>query len=167
MPAGIMKRKKVFDCYKDKMIQLWPYLFSKLSFFTIKMSIDEIQVVIKSACYSMLLIYSIVKHRNNIFRVGRILSQYRDRRYFFFFVLRDWSKGQTVIHIPQSHSIGSSPTKKINISGNVTVKSALGFDLTLRYANNYSDTCTYTWYNPFPCIFYFPKSLVCALMVFH
>lgn len=22
MPAGIMKRKKVFDCYKDKMIQL-------------------------------------------------------------------------------------------------------------------------------------------------
>lgn len=84
-----------------------------------------------------------------------------------FFGLRDWSKGQAVIHIPQSHSIGSSPTKKINISGNVTVKSALGFDLTLRYANNYSDTCTYTWYNPFPCIFYFPKSLVCALIVFH
>lgn len=89
-----------------------------------------------------------------------------DRRYFFF-VLRDRSKGQAVIHIPQSHLIGSSPTKKINISGNVTVKSALGFDLTLRYANNYSDTCTYTWYNPFPCIFYFPKSLVCALIVFH
>lgn len=89
-----------------------------------------------------------------------------DRRYFFL-VLRDWSKGQAVIHIPQSHLIGPSPTKKINISGNVTVKSALGFDLTLRYANNYSDTCTYTWYNPFPCIFYFPKFLVCALIVFH
>lgn len=48
--------KKVFDCYKDKMIQLWPHFFSKFSFFTIKMSIDEIQVVIKSACYLMLLI---------------------------------------------------------------------------------------------------------------
>lgn len=84
----------------------------------------------------------------------------------FFFVLRDWSKGQTVIHIPQSHSIGSSPTKKINISGNVTVKSALGFDLTLRYAI-ITVIHVYTWYNPFPCIFYFPKSLVCALIVFH
>lgn len=160
-----MKRKYLI-VIKIKWYSYDPTFF-KIKFFTIKMSIDEIQVVIKSACYQCCWFYSIVKHRNNIFRVGRILSQYRDRRYFFFFVLRDWSKGQAVIHIPHSHSIGSSPTKKINISGNVTVKSALGFDLTLRYANNYSDTCTYTWYNPFPCIFYFPKSLVCALIVFH
>lgn len=54
MPAGIMKRKYLI-VIKIKWYSYDPTFF-KIKFFTIKMSIDEIQVVIKSACYLMLLI---------------------------------------------------------------------------------------------------------------
>lgn len=165
MPAGIMKRKYLI-VIKIKWYSYNPIFFQNLVFY------DQNEYWRNSSSYKVCMLFNVADFTLSL--NTEITYSVLDAYYpntaidaIFFFVLRDWSKGQAVIHIPQSHSIGSSPTKKINISGNVTVKSALGFDLTLRYANNYSDTCTYTWYNPFPCIFYFPKSLVCALIVFH
>lgn len=49
------KERKYLIVIKIKWYSYDPTFF-KIKFFTIKMSIDEIQVVIKSACYSMLLI---------------------------------------------------------------------------------------------------------------
>lgn len=165
MPAGVMKRKYLI-VIKIKWYSYNPTFFQNLVFY------DQNEYWRNSSSYKVCMLFDVADFTLSL--NTEITYSVLDAYYpntaidaIFFFVLRDWSKGQAVIHIPQSHSIGSSPTKKINISGNVTVKSALGFDLTLRYANNYSDTCTYTWYNPFPCIFYFPKSLVCALIVFH
>lgn len=165
MPAGIMKRKYLI-VIKIKWYSYDPTFFQNLVFY------DQNEYWRNSSSYKVCMLFDVADFTLslNTDTTYSVLDAYYPNTAIdaiFFFVLRDWSKGQAVIHIPQSHSIGSSPTKKINLSRNVTVKSALGFDLTLRYANNYNDTCTYTWYNPFPCIFYFPKSLVCALIVFH
>lgn len=85
-----------------------------------------------------------------------------------FFSSKGLIKGSSCHSCPTKlfDSKGSSPTKQINKNRNETVKSALDFDLTLRYANNHSDICMLwcTWYNPFRCIFYFPNPY-CKVMV--
>lgn len=94
-----------------------------------------------------------------MFRVERTL--FLIPRSTRFFSSKGLIKGSSCHSCPTKlfDSKGSSPAKQINKNRNETVKSALDFDLTLRYANNHSDICMLwcTWYNPFRCIFYFPN----------
>lgn len=99
-----------------------------------------------------------------MFRVERTL--FLIPRSTRFFSSKGLIKGSSCHSCPTKLFDSKGSSKQINKNRNETVKSALDFDLTLRYANNHSDICMLwcTWYNPFRCIFYFPNPY-CQVMV--